>query len=542
MEQGRDPVNFRVHVDRSRGWAGSTEALARGVAFAHGRKLTALELARELQQRSTVEEIDQFVMDLNGFFALIRRLPSGLVAYVDRVRTIPLFFAGNGSLVFVSDDAEWIRVQVGERQCDPIAVKEFRLTGYVTGADTLYPKVKQVLPGHRLWVGDRATALRQDSYFRFWHDESGTADVNQLYRRLESAIEEAMSRLVRFADGRQLVVPLSGGYDSRLVAIFLKRTGYKNVLTFSYGFPGNWESERSRRVASALGFEWVFVDYTRSRWRTWATSADFKRYLQVAGNWTSLPHIQDWPAVKVLKESGKVLPDAVFVPGHSGDFISSSHVPAQLREASAVSQDEMVRWIIARFYNQVISSRIGRELRRHFAPRIVERLGVPEAMSADVASNLFDLWGWREQQAKFILNAVRVYEYWGYNWWCPLWDLDVVRFWQTVPLKVRTASFYRDFVRQQWQHVVGDTAAPTGDHPQQIARRRAGVFAERLAHTPWVKRLVRVVDYYKNPLGLSGQWPQVQAVSMLLRGYNSNGMAAERFLREIVANHAASEY
>ena len=50
-------------------------------------------------------------------------------------------------------------------------------------------------------------------------------------------------------------------------------------------------------------------------------------------------------------------------------------------------------------------------------------------------ADAFEAWEWQERQAKFIVNSVRVYDFWGHDWWMPLWDAGFMRFWQGVPLE-----------------------------------------------------------------------------------------------------------
>ena len=37
-------------------------------------------------------------------------------------------------------------------------------------------------------------------------------------------------------------------------------------------------------------------------------------------------------------------------------------------------------------------------------------------------SSAFESWDISERQPKFIVNSLRVYEYFGYEWWIPFWD------------------------------------------------------------------------------------------------------------------------
>ena len=44
-----------------------------------------------------------------------------------------------------------------------------------------------------------------------------------------------MKKLSKSCEGKQIAIPLSGGYDSRLIASGLHKIGFKNVICFSYG-------------------------------------------------------------------------------------------------------------------------------------------------------------------------------------------------------------------------------------------------------------------------------------------------------------------
>ena len=48
-----------------------------------------------------------------------------------------------------------------------------------------------------------------------------------------------------------------------------------------------------------------------------------------------------------------------------------------------------------------------------------------------------------------ICNSVRVYEFYGYDWWIPLWDKEFMYFWEKVPLRLRKGrEWYLEYVKQ----------------------------------------------------------------------------------------------
>jgi asparagine synthase (glutamine-hydrolysing) len=80
-----------------------------------------------------------------------------------------------------------------------------------------------------------------------------------LLPRLDKILIGIFERLIRRAQGRTIAVPLSGGYDSRLIVLMLKRLGYRNLLAFSYGLLKDEESCISRAMARSLDIQWQFI-------------------------------------------------------------------------------------------------------------------------------------------------------------------------------------------------------------------------------------------------------------------------------------------
>ena len=54
-------------------------------------------------------------------------------------------------------------------------------------------------------------------------------------KKLTQELLKLMKRIGESCKDRQILIPLSGGYDSRLIASGLKKIGVNNVVCFSYG-------------------------------------------------------------------------------------------------------------------------------------------------------------------------------------------------------------------------------------------------------------------------------------------------------------------
>ena len=247
----------------------------------------------------------------------------------------------------------------------------------------------------------------------------------------------AFERLISWANGRTIVVPLSGGFDSRLIVLMLKRLGYARMITFSYGRPGNKESEISREVASALGIQWEFVPYSNAAWRRWSGTEEWRAYCRTSNGLTSVPNIQDWPTIWELQRQELIPQDSVFVPGHTaGHSRHSSHVPIAWLERRTIYEKELLDSIRKTWYTLQDLSR-HRELELKLNEKMTRLLMTRRSYTQEGAVADYERWWWQEREAKFTINSVRTYDFWGYEWWLPLWDMDLVKFWSRVPFVQR---------------------------------------------------------------------------------------------------------
>jgi asparagine synthase (glutamine-hydrolysing) len=429
-----------------------------GEAFSrHGLQRT-LGLHSELERIKGEDSLIRWVSGLNGFFAIIKRDDKHLFAAVDRIRSMPLFYGTRAGTVFIGDDAEWVKKQMGDTRRDSVVEEEFMVVGYVTGQETLYKNVKQLQAGEYLIaeaVGD-SVKTRTGSYYEFRHAEEITADEATLLAQLDTVAIECFERLIEWADGRTIVVPLSGGYDSRLITVMLKRLGYDRVLAFTYGLQGNAESRMSMEVAKRLGFDWVFIPYGNEEWFNWFRTPERVDYFKMAHGLSSVPHLQDWPAVWKMSKEGLIDDSSVFVPGHAGDFVAGSHIPMAFADAEKISLDSVIESILSFHYSLWDWGQERSELYPIFYRRVEQGINAQELCSPAEAADCFEKWDWQERQAKFIVNSVKVYDYWGYKWWLPFWDNAIVEFWQRVPLRFRMRQrLYAEYVANVYSTVCG---------------------------------------------------------------------------------------
>lgn len=435
-------------------WKSFGATQVRGCAHYDDHLHSAAELAQLLDGCPTVAQWERTVAALNGAFAVVSRRGGTVVAAVDRIRSIPLFYRRGGTLGYLSDSAFPVADGEAHWHTSALVDAEFQLTGYVTGRDTLVTGLQQIQAGELLsWDAEVPGQTVRRQYYVFEHGDYFKSDSDDLIERLEMVHDRVFRRLVESTHGRQIAIPLSGGFDSRLIAVSLRDLGIRDVVCYTYGLPGNWEAKISQELARHLGFRWEFVPYSPERWRAWAASERFGQYFRAAGNLSSVPHIQDWPAVLELQREGRVAPDCIFVPGHSGDFLAGSHIPRPFVTPPMIQRKAFFDALYRAHYSLWDWPAAARQsLRDAFNQRIEAVIGRIGDCPAARAADLFERWDLQERQAKFICNSVRVYEHFGYEWRLPLFDHELMNFWARVPVAARYGrKLYLEFARRRQQ-------------------------------------------------------------------------------------------
>ncbi len=166
--------------------------------------------------------------------------------------------------------------------------------------------------------------------------------------------------------------------------------------------------------------------------------------MNYAHNYTSVSHIQEYPIIKDLqKKTGmKKQEESIIIPGHAADFVAGSHLnPATL---AARNIEDVTKCIISKHYGlrmPPVNNTVLEEVRR----RVAEYSKItPEPFK------LFEIWNWRERQSKFIANANRIYDYFGYKWALPFWNKEFTDFWSKIPLELKYKKrLYDEFLENR---------------------------------------------------------------------------------------------
>lgn len=419
-------------------------AWAMGYAFAGGGLMRAEALARFVADGLAAGQgFAGLLAGLNGHFALAAEAGGRAFFAVDPVRSFPLYFRADGPALLVSDEYRELR-RDGDA-LDRDALLELATAGLVCGQGTLHAGIRALQAGELGVFGAEGASFERYYDYRCAYDLD--QDEDALCAELDRITVASMERALAFCGKRQLVLPLSGGLDSRLIAGTLKRLGRNDVFCFAYGLPGNRELAKSREVAEALGYSWTHVAYDLEGIRRTLFSGEAQRYKSMAHGGVSLPFIDDWAALWTLRERGLVDADAVFLPGQSGDFTCGSHLKYLLDPEWRDDPADVAGAIIAKHFSNWEDLPQRPELRQRILARLAAQAEGFDLESETGRAAFYEYWECQERQVKYVVNGGRGYEFFGYSWAYPLWDRELMDFWKRPSVSLKMDSYlYRKYL------------------------------------------------------------------------------------------------
>lgn len=417
-------------------WSNVGDVWARGYAFSpQGNLLSGEDLAAYFLHTDSSSEFREKLISLNGLFSVVIDNHIFKAAAVDFSRNFPLYFRLEKELI-LSDDPSSLRMP-GDR-LSAKALAQYDSAGAVGEGMTLIDGIFQLKAGHFICFNENLSIQHRFYTLSVKKDEV----VNHTFPDFLEVLEHITDRLIQSVKGRQMVVPLSGGFDSRLIACMLHNAKYKDVVCYTIGSKESQEVDIARCVAEKLGFPFIQIDTTNAQLAPpeLIGSEDFEKYYRFLGGYSNFLWLYEYFAVRFLKLNSLIAEDAVFVPGHSGDSFAGSHlIKGQLEEyASAESMaDTLLRYSNEYAYRADLK----KEVQSWFERELAENVLPYSAYQSYIFQN---------RQAHQIVNAARAYSHFDYELRLPLFDLELLDFMKTLPFcQLRRKSFYNNAVMNE---------------------------------------------------------------------------------------------
>ena len=367
-----------------------------------------------------------------------------IFAVSDYSRSYPIFWKLDQDKLLLSPQANLLKSKLDKINQNQL--QAFRMSGYTINHETLWYNINNLKNSSYLLCRKYNKPLIKQ-YFVYQPWKIKNYSLLKFSKILKIEINKLFLNIIKEAQGRKIIIPLSAGLDSRLIISGLHKFNYKNVKCFSYGLKDNFESVTAKKIAKKLGYEYEFVQINYKKAKYFFKSAAFKKYLNFTNDGMSVPTIHSLYALDHLIKNKFIKKNDIIINGNSGDFISGGHIPKTMKYKHSKSQD--IKSLFNNIFNDHYSKHysLWKSLKNKYNKKIIKEALYNQLHSTvKVKKNLteygiLEFLEYENRQTKYVVNCQRIYDYHKLDWLLPLWNMSFIRFWQTVPLQYKLDQF-----------------------------------------------------------------------------------------------------
>jgi asparagine synthase (glutamine-hydrolysing) len=266
----------------------------------------------------------------------------------DTATAIPLFYTIYPKLIITDNPFNLLKYH--KEFCEESLEVYFNFKIHLN-RETIIKNIYRVKPGEKIIFKDFKKLIYEDWFLFGPKTENTIKDFKIAKKELDNVLNMVFKETfdeIKKTD-QNIILFLSGGYDSRLIAYMIAKYGLSDrTIAVTYGDKDINEKEVARSLAEKLGFKWYFVEFKKEDMEKTITSDDFKdyvkKYFNLVGHQISL---DIYYVLKKLIEQKIINKGDFITAGHTG-IIGSGHEVIQLSKYRNFSLNKAFyqRWSI----------------------------------------------------------------------------------------------------------------------------------------------------------------------------------------------------
>ena len=160
--------SHRIDLSFSYGykWFGNETIRVKGwIIDENGKSVRDTELIAYFQGIDSTNAMKELLAKTGGHFAVVITTDNGLIAAVDRGRSIPLYYRTDRGVTEIADSGFLLSTNPADDKLNEFACLEYLAAGHVTGNKTLINSVFQIGAGEIASFNDQEVLL--ETYFNY---------------------------------------------------------------------------------------------------------------------------------------------------------------------------------------------------------------------------------------------------------------------------------------------------------------------------------------------------------------------------------------
>lgn len=375
-----------------------------------------------------------------------------IIAWVDHIRSYPIFYSQHNNCFILSQSADEISKKTQYHEFDEENLIEFKLSGYVTGNETLVKNIKCLQPGELLIWDKINKTLIIEKYFSYIPTYDSPIKEKEAVYQLGIILDNLTLEVIKRANKRQIAIPLSGGLDSRILLCKLHEHGYTNITTFTYGPRWNFEALAAKKIAKKLKIPWQFIHVPKKLAKNYFNSQEREDFWQFSSNLKTIPCSREYAAIRYIHENQLIDKNAIILNGQSGDYITGGHISEKALSKKDYNEKDLYEVIINKHYDlwQQYKTKENLSLIKNKIKKLIEVITQKQLTfdKPEIKAQNEEVWEYEGRQICYVVNGQRIYDYYGYDWEMPLWDKELVDFYSKIPLEMKqNQALYKIYLK-----------------------------------------------------------------------------------------------
>jgi asparagine synthase (glutamine-hydrolysing) len=472
-------ITIRLSYNRGYKWFAKGNIFVKGFIFTPDNQLLREEnLITYFSDIHSFSDFQTKLQQANGLFAVVIKRGDTLWAAIDSTRSFPLFYYHKKDFLAITDNPEQLKFDAISMVLDENSAILLSYSGFITGSKTLLKDVFQLVAGESLCYED--DQIKKEFHTEFLTKTFSTHTRKELKEELKAVLDGVGKRMVKALGGRPVAIPLSGGFDSRLMAYLLRKNDYPSVFCYTFGKNNNVELKNAKRVAENLRYKFYFVNYEKYVDKSLTEDPVFREYIDYSTNYSCRFEEQHYYAVKEFVDLQIISKDTVFIPGDSGAI--AGHL---LEENMAREHFSFIEHALTDVFSLIYPSKKELKLIRKEIDLLNNHKG--EYPSYLVYEN------WRFQGTTALaFNTAKLWDFFGYEYLLPLWDKELFNFFVQVPFQHKyDKNLYKETLVELFTefniYFPGEELYPSAALLKKVSFR-----SKLKKHFPFLKRFINI--------------------------------------------------
>ena len=377
----------------------------------------------------------EFIKKLDGFFRFAIWNKSFFFCAVDQVASKTILYKKQNNKLYIYFNTP------KKNQYNYTSVNDIFYSGYTLKNETIFKNIKSLLPGECIYFENNKDIVN----FNWYNFNPQYHPKNIKEKDLTEIIVKIFQKIKLNNFNRKFLIPLSAGFDSRLVVSLMKHLG-ASIETFTYGFKNQRDFKIAQEICKKLDIKNHKIIMDKNNCKVYQTK-NFKKYQQYKNFGISANNFGDFGPLSILERKINKN-EFMILNGQSGDFLTGGHLPINIvseQNSSIKNKSLIFNFIFNKHYSlwnnhsEVVKKDYLSRLNKYYFKNCENYLDFLK---------YYEIYEFENRQSKWVIGQQKVYDFLGYTWELPLWKISLMKYFEKkIGLKEKiNQNYYKSYL------------------------------------------------------------------------------------------------